>query len=317
MTRPAATAFARVTREAYRREIVPERVLWWFAADGMRDWFRVLAKHLAPHLTGGDARALLSTMAARTFERRWDAMRALPRSGARARALGALPDRARDPRALPLLMSALYRADSPRHPRARKSAWIFDGLGGAPRGTSERMRARVLLSSLDVRERWYEVATHLGELLVVLTEDLPAHLPHARKILGDICFDSGARYAERIKKVLAIPDAPPDPPAVAMEILRMSEYVFRVNPEHWGASDGTAGWLEGTACPWYTRPGWNGAHCGIFGQFQSGIASVFGLRYHLSKTIPKHGGHTCRIDVKPIQLGRARAESQNTPPQNT
>ena len=242
-------------------------------------------------------------MAARTFERRWDALRALPRSGARARALGALPDRARDPRALPLLMSALYRIDSARHPSARKSAWIFDALGGAPRSTSERLRARVLLSSLDVRERWYEVATHLGELLVVLTEDLPAHLPHARKILGDICFDSGARYAERIKKAFAIPDAPPDPPAVAMEILRMSEYVFRVNPEHWGASDGTAGWLEGTACPWYTRPGWNGAHCGIFGQFQSGIASVFGLRYHLSKTIPKHGGHTCRIDVKPIQLG--------------
>jgi hypothetical protein len=99
-----------------------------------------------------------------------------------------------------------------------------------------------------------------------------------------------------------------------MEILRMSEYVFRVNPEHWGASDGTAGWLEGTACPWYTRPGWNGAHCGIFGQFQSGIASVFGLRYHLSKTIPKHGGHTCRIDVKPITLGRARVSkvAQNT-----
>jgi hypothetical protein len=93
-----------------------------------------------------------------------------------------------------------------------------------------------------------------------------------------------------------------------MEILRISEYVFRVNPEHWGESNGTSGWLEGTACPWYTRPGWNGAHCGIFGQFQSGIASVFGLRYHLSKTIPKHGGHTCRIDVKPIDrpitLGR-------------
>lgn len=47
----------------------------------------------------------------------------------------------------------------------------------------------------------------------------------------------------------------------------MSEYVFRVNPEHGGASDGTAGWLEGAA--------------------------------------PKHGGHTCRIDVKPIQATNA------------
>ncbi len=310
MRRPTATPLARVTREAYRREIVPERALWWFAADGMRDWFRVLAKHLPT----SDARPLLAVMAARTFERRWDALRALPREGVRARALGPLPDRARDPRAVPLLMSALYRVDSPGHARAKKSAWLFEALGGAPRTTSEQLRARVLLSSLSVRERWYEVATHLGELLVVLTDELPAHLPHARKILGDICFDSGARYAERIKKAFAIPDEPPDPPAVAMEILRMSEYVFRVNPEHWGASDGTAGWLEGTACPWYTRPGWNGAHCGIFGQFQSGIASVFGLRYHLSKTIPKHGGHTCRIDVKPIQLGRARAgaSAQNT-----
>ena len=82
----------------------------------------------------------------------------------------------------------------------------------------------------------------------------------------------------------------------------MSEYVFRVNPEHWSESNGISGWLEGSACPWYSRPGWNGAHCGIFGQFQSGIASVFGLRYHLSKTIPKNGGKTCRIDVKPITL---------------
>lgn len=313
-TRPdGAATFARITREAYRREIVPERVLWWFAADGMRDWFRVLEKQLAPRLASSgtpgatDARLLLATLAARTFERRWDALRALPRDGMRARALGALPSLEEEPRALPLLMSALYRVDSARDPRALKSAWIWSALGGPPRSTSERLRARVLLSSLDVRERWVEVATHLGELLVVLTEHLPARLPHARKILGDICFDAGARYAERVKKAFAIPAAPPDPPQVAMEILRMSELVFRVNPEHWGASDGTSGWLEGTACPWYTRPGWSGAHCGIFGQFQSGIASVFGLRYHLSKTIPKHGGHTCRIDVKPIQLGRSRA----------
>ncbi len=281
----------RATREVYRRELIPERVLWWLAADGMRDWFRVVAKRLAPHLEQHgtppiDARVLLSEMAARTFERRWDA-------------LGRGRD---DPRAPALLMSALYRIQ--RTPKAR---WIFDGLGGGPRGVAESLRARVLLSSLSVRERWEEVATHLGELLVVLTEHLPAHLPHGRKILGDICFDAGARYAERVKGAFRIEDVPPDPPKVAMEILRMSEYVFRVNPEHWGESDGSTGWLEGTACPWWSRPGWNGAHCGIFGQFQSGIASVFGLRYHLSKTIPKHGGKTCRIDVKPIPLVSAGA----------
>jgi hypothetical protein len=76
----------------------------------------------------------------------------------------------------------------------------------------------------------------------------------------------------------------------------MSEHVFQVNPN---------------TGPRVTdrRDGWNGAHCGIFGQPQSGIASAFGLRYHLSKTIPKHGGHTCRIDVKPIPLRRKEAVS--------
>lgn len=302
----------RATREVYRRELVPERMLWWMAADGMRDWFRVLARRLEPHLASSGtppvaARTLLSTLARRTFERRWDALRVLPSAGIRVRALGALgrlPHRADEPRAVALLMSALYRLDANRH--ARKQAWIFDALGGPPRGAAEHLRARVLLASLDAKRRWEEVATHLGELLVVLTEELPAHLPHARKVLGNICFDAGARYAARVKNAFAIPDSPADPPKVAMEILRMSEYVFRVNPEHWGSSDGTAGWLEGTACPWYTRPGWNGGHCGIFGQFQSGIASVFGLRYHLSKTIPKHGGHTCRIDVKPIETVQLR-----------
>lgn len=77
--------------------------------------------------------------------------------------------------------------------------------------------------------------------------------------------------------------------------------------DFWSESDRQSGFLEGTACPWYSRPGWNGGHCGIFGQFQSGISSVFGLRYHLTKTIPKHGGSTCRIDLKPIPL-RTRAD---------
>ena len=40
----------RATREAYRREIGPERSLLWFGADGMREWLGVLAKRLAPHL---------------------------------------------------------------------------------------------------------------------------------------------------------------------------------------------------------------------------------------------------------------------------
>jgi hypothetical protein len=275
----AATAM----REVYRRELLPERVLWWLAAEGMRDWYRVLAKRMTPHL-GRDAKELLSELSVRMFHRRGEVL-----------AVGR--------RDLALLMGALYRVE-----RAPKAAWIFAGIGGPARGLREQARARVLLSRQTTFERWNEVATHLGELLIVLTEDLPAHLDHARKILGDICFDAGAKYAARVKQALSIPDGAPDAPALAMEVLRMSEYVFRVNPEHWSESDGTSGWLEGTACPWYARPGWNGGHCGIFGQFQSGIASVFGLKYLLTKTIPKHGGHTCRIDVKPIPL-RIKKES--------
>lgn len=275
---------ASAMREVYRRELLPERVLWWLAAEGMRDWYRVLARRLAPHLER-DPKDLLSELSVRMFQRRGEVL------GVRGRDLA-------------LLMGALYRID-----RAPKAAWIFRGLGGPARTLGERARARLLLSRRRTFERWNEVATHLGELLIVLTEDLPPHLEHARKILGDICFDAGARYAARVKEALSIRDDAPDAPRLAMEVLRMSEYVFRVNPEHWSSSDGTSGWLEGTACPWYTRPGWNGAHCGIFGQFQSGIASVFGLRYHLSKTIPKHGGHTCRIDVKPIPLRIKQKES--------
>ena len=281
-----------LVREIYRREMLPTRALWWLASEGMRDWYRVLAKHLAPHLESGDSRELLAKLSRRMFERRWDALASSP-AGSR------LTNRTDHPRDVALLMGALYRIDS-----APRAAWIFEGLGrGVASGPSERVRARWLLAKLNVHARWVEVATHLGELLIVLTEDLPAHLPHARKILGDICFDAGSKYASRVKTLLAM-EAHPDPPSAAMEILRMSEYVFRVNPEHWQQSDGTAGWLEGNACLWWSRPGWNGAHCGIFGQFQSGIASVFGLRYHLSKTIPKHGGHTCRVDLKPITLRR-------------
>lgn len=278
----------RATRAVYARELLPERALWWLAAAGMRDWYRILGKKLEPHLP--NAKKQLAEHGIRLFERR----------------RAALPSRIRErleaPRDLALLLGALYRIDG-----APKSAWIFEGIGGAAKTIPERLRARLLLSRMTVRERWDEVATHLGELLIVLTEDLPAILPHARKILGDICFEAGAKYAEHAKKLLHFPERSSDPPRDAMEILRMSEYVFQVNPEHWGSSDGTSGWLEGTACPWWSRPGWNGGHCGIFGQFQSGIASAFGLRYHLSKTIPKHGGHTCRIDVKPIQDRRADA----------
>ena len=287
----------RAMREIYRRELLPTRTLWWLTAVGMRDFFRYLEKFLAkPLLDAGvpDCRALFARIGGSMFARRWDRLRELPT----ARPLGPLPN---DERALALTMAALYRIE--HTPNLR---WIFDGVGGAPRG-AEHLRAAWLLAHLGVQARWEEMAGHMGELLIVLTEELPPVLPHARKLLGEMCFTMGVRTAERAKRVFSIPDEVPDPPRAAMEILRMSEYVFRVNPEHWSESDRQSGFLEGTACPWYSRPGWNGGHCGIFGQFQSGISSVFGLRYHLTKTIPKHGGSTCRIDLKPITL-RTRAD---------
>jgi hypothetical protein len=227
------------------------------------------------------------------FERRYAALRGAHPS---------LPDPAADPRAPALVTSALYRLWT-----TPKAGWILSGLGGPPRSPRDHLRAESLVRALSPQARWEEVTVHLGELLIVLTEDLPAHLPHSRKVLGDICFDMGARYGASMRRFFGLPETGHHPEH-AIEILRMSEYVFRVNPEHWGASDAASntGYLEGTACPWFTRPGWNQAHCGIFGQFQAGISSVFGLRYHLSRTIPKHGGETCRIDLKPIGLRRGK-----------
>lgn len=280
MSGVGATLVGRVTREVYRRELLPERVLWWLAADGMIVWHGTVERRLREHL-GDRSKLVLARASARMFQRR-------------GVVLGV------EGRDLALLMPALYRIE--RRPKAK---WIFSELGGVPRGL-DRLRGQRLLHGMSVRRRWDEVATHLGELLVVLTTDLPAELPHARKILGDICFDSGVAYGKQMQRVLGIAEVR-DAPAIAMEILRTSEWIFQVNPKHWSESDGVKGALEGTACPWYSRPGWNGAHCGIFGQFQSGVSSVFGLRYQLAKTIPKHGGDTCRIEVKPITLRRSAA----------
>jgi hypothetical protein len=273
-------------REVFRREALPPRARWWLAAAGMRDWFAFLASRLRPHL-GDRARPVLARLGARMFERRYDAL-----TGAWPH----LPPRASDPRAVALLFSALYRAYGAR------AGWIFGGLSGPPRGVAEMARAARIARPLAAEDRWREVTVHLGELLIVTTEDLPAELPHARKILGDLCHEAGVRYARRMMKAWRVPAEVEDAPALAIEILRTSEYLFRVNPEHWGGADAASntGWIEGTACPWFDRPGWNGAHCGIFGQFQAGVCSELGLKYVLGKTIPKHGGTTCRIDIKPM-----------------
>lgn len=273
-------------REVLRREAIPARPRWWLAAAGMRDWYTFLASRLRPHL-GGASRNVIARAAARTLERRLHALQdahGLARGGAGARAPAHLG-------------AALYRLHS-----APRASWILSASGGSPRGAVEWWRAASLVAPLDAEARWREVTVHLGELLIVLTEDLPRELPHARRILGDVCKEAGARYARRMLRLWGEPSTPADAPKLAIEILRTSEYLFRVNPEHWSATDAKTGtgYLEGTACPWFERPGWNAAHCGIFGQFQAGATGALGLRYLLSKTIPKHGGDTCRVDLKPL-----------------
>ncbi len=283
------TLAGRALREAYRRELLPARARWWLAATGMRDWFRILAKGLTPHLPA--PKDVLARHALRVFRRR---AKALDASHPALR-LGSSDVRLAD------FMAALYRVNV-------QSAWVFGALGPVDFTVPARVRRELALRSLRAPARWEELTVHLGDLLIVLTEDLPAELPHARKILGDICFEAGARFAKHATRAFGIVTDEHDPAKTAIEVLRMSEYVFRVNPQHWSETKPSEGRgsLEGTACPWFAEPGWNGGHCGIFGQFQAGISSEFGLKYHLAKTIPKHGGSTCRVDLKPIVLRRSR-----------
>lgn len=209
-----------IAREVFKRELVPPRARWWLAAAGMRDRFAYLRKRLAPHL-GDDTERILASAAHATFARR---LADLARHHPRLEAAGE--------RGPGLVFGALYRVAS--SPEAK---WIFTASGGAPRSPREWIAASRLVAPMDGEARWREVTVHLGELLIVLTDALPDKLPHARKVLGDICFDAGVRYAKRMKRAWKLPDAHADAPALAIEVLRTSEYLFRVNPEHWGGTD--------------------------------------------------------------------------------
>jgi hypothetical protein len=283
------TLVGRVVREAYRREAIPAPLRWTLAAAGMRDWLALVARSLREPL-GERARPVVSAVAEEMFRRRYETLRGSHDS---------LPDPARDPRAPALLMAALYQL--PFEPRR---AWIFDAIGRPKK--REIPRAYALLRALDHDARWRETTVHLGEMLIVLTERLPSELPRARQIVAQLCHDMGVAYATRMLRVLELEDD--TPVANAIEILRTSEYLFRVNPEHRSAADEATGlgFIDGSACPWWMRPGWQPLHCGIFGQFQAGVCSVFELRYKLTTTIPKHGGDHCRVDLEPIALRRSR-----------
>lgn len=283
------SVLARATREMYRREAIPATLRWTLAARGMRDWLALVARALREPL-GDRSRPVVARIAAEMFRRRYDALREEHPT---------LPYEAAVPRAPTLLFAALYQL--PMEPRR---AWIFSALG-APR-RREAPQAWLLMRELDHEARWRELSVHLGEMLIVLTERLPDEVPRARQIVAKLCHDMGVAYARRMRRALALPGD--RPVANAIEILRTSEYLFRVNPEHTSEADEVerTGFIDGNACPWWSRPGWQPVHCGIFGQFQAGVCSVFDLRYQLTTTIPKHGGDHCRVDLKPVSIRRSR-----------
>ena len=281
-------AIEQAMREIYRRELLPASARWWLAADAMHGWYAMLRRGLERPLGSREAAEReIAKAVGRAYTRRWQVLR---------ERFPTLPD---DVDAPARILGAL--SFTPMHPR---SAWVFRGFGKPPSRKREQLRIERELRVMPIEERWREVTTHLGEVLIHLTKTLPSVLPLANAVIGQVCFEGGRQTGERAKKMFAMPDTPES----AIEVLRMSEYLFRVNPEHWhtvspssGNASAQTGMLEGTACPWFMAPGWSMMHCGIFGQFQSGISSVFGLRYHLTQTIPKHGGATCRIDLKPIK----------------
>lgn len=275
-------------RELYRRELFPAAALWPQAAAGVHDWARGIAKELRPHL-GERARPAVAELLATVYRRRYAVLQ---------QRHAFLPERT--DAAVRDLFAALTLV-------SKRNRWLLSELGGPPtlRG---KARGAAWVLRLGMKERWVECATHLGELLIALTEELPKELPRARGVVASICFAMGERYARRVHRAFGLPELGEggDPVDLAIEILRVGEYVFHVNPDHWSGNDRATneGYLEGDACLWWSRPGWTRGHCGIFGQFQAGVCSVFGLKYLLDKTIPKHGGETCRVTLTPLKRSR-------------
>lgn len=271
-------------RAAFAAEAVDHRSLWLLASEGLAAWLRFVDRDLGGHLDDRRrARILLGDAFAALIRRR---AAALPEG------LAAELDDG-DPQALRALFEALYPGMV-----ARSTRWALDALAPPP-GAAARLRAWRRLRALGAEGRWLEVSCHLGELVIVLSELLPARgVPRAVAWLGDACHAFGVEVGELAASIF---DLPPTPES-AVETLRMGELLFRVNPEHVSGADAGAGtgYIEGNACLWYERPGWGPIHCGILGRFQAGVSEVFGLRYTFGHTIPKNGGSSCRITLHPL-----------------
>lgn len=277
----------RQLRSSFAAESVNPWLLWLVASEGLAAWIRYLDQDLGEHLRDRHrAREILTAACAEMLRRR---ISSLPPSVAQ-RLEGA--DSAD--------IRAFFEALSPGIV-ARSIRWSFEGLSKDSPPMAATLRAWRLLQNMDGKSRWLEVSHYLGELAIVLSQMLPKqNVPRAIGWLGDVCHHFGKEVAELAASLFRMPTTMES----AIEILRMGEFLFRVNPEHSSGMDQTkgTGFIEGTACLWYTRPGWQQVHCGILGQFQAGISEVFGQSYSLTQTIPKHGGDTCRITMTPVQL---------------
>ena len=275
-------------RAVLRTERLPTAALWLMAADGMALYLRLMARAVGDAV-GCDrtqARQIVAEVMARMWRRRYAAMRDT---------FPMLPP-ATDAEIV-TTMRGLYCA-----PGNRKTLWMYDALGGLPTDRRARLRSLRRTLALGPRACWNELATHLGDLLIVSTQSLgDLGVPRANQVIARMCHQSGVAYGELFKRRYRLPDTA----EAAIEVLRIGEYIWQVNPEHESAADGQTGHIDGSACHWYQQSGWHPMHCGIFGQFQNGVSSVFGMRYSLTTTIPRHGGDRCRIDL--IAIGEPRS----------
>ncbi|MBK9264181.1 MAG: DUF2236 domain-containing protein [Polyangiaceae bacterium] len=284
-------------RASFNGEAVEPWALWLVASEGTAGWMRYLESALGEHLDDRyRARAIMTAACGEMFRRRGLALAAPLKEALEGRS----------PADVRAFFEALYPG-----PIGASIRWSLDGIARESPGIAASARAWRLAGKVDAKTRWLEVSHHLGELTIVLTELLPKeNVPRAIGWLGDTSHAFGKEVAELAASLFGMPPTMES----AIETLRMGEFLFRVNPEHTSGvgDEQKPGFIEGSACLWYERPGWKQVHCGVLGRFQAGISEVFGQTYSLTQTIPKHGGDTCRISMSPIQL-RVGAERTKTP----
>ena len=148
-------------REIYRRELLPAPARWWLAADGMHAWYAMLRRGLEAPLGGREAAEReIAKAAGKAYTRRWGLLRAR---------FPALPDDVDAPaRVLGALSFTSLRP---------KGAWVFRALGKPPLRKRDQLRVEGELRTIPIEERWREVTTHLGEVLIELTRTLPSVIP--------------------------------------------------------------------------------------------------------------------------------------------